>query len=193
MIGDPHIFTLDGLGYTFNGRGEFILIQTTNGSFTVQGRMIAAKDQNGNPVSATLFSAVVAKQSNSDTIQFEVSRRGIDTLVNGERVNFSFQELELGMVILKHLGNDTYGAVFPNGAYIIVERQLELLTFYVSLPSSFINSTQGLMGLFNSDKSDDLLPRHQSTSIPQNSSLQNIHEAFGLSCKLREYLHSYNT
>ena len=181
MIGDPHIVTLDGLEYTFNGRGEFTLIQTTDSLFTVQGRMIAAKDQNGNPVSATLFSAVVAEQSNSDTVQFEVSRRGIDMLVNGERVNFRFQELELGTVILKHLG-DKYGAVFPSGAYIVVERQLELLKLLVSLPSSFMNSTQGLMGLFNGDTVDDLLPRHQSAPIPPNSSLQCIHEAFGLSC-----------
>ena len=183
VIGDPHIITLDGLEYTFNGRGEFILIQTTNDLLTVQGRMIAAKDRNGNPVPATLFSAVVAK-SNSDIVQFEISRRGIDTLVNGERVNFRFQELELETVIIKHLGNDTYGARFSSGVYILVERQLELLKLIVSLPSSFMNSTLGLMGLYNGDASDDLLPRHQSTPISQNSSLLYIHEAFGLSCTL---------
>lgn len=36
MFGDPHMVTLDGLKYTFNGKGEFTLIETTNNSFSLQ-------------------------------------------------------------------------------------------------------------------------------------------------------------
>ena len=30
MRGDPHFTTMDGLTYTFNGRGEFVLLKTEN-------------------------------------------------------------------------------------------------------------------------------------------------------------------
>ena len=30
MRGDPHFTTMDGLTYTFNGRGEFILLKAAN-------------------------------------------------------------------------------------------------------------------------------------------------------------------
>ena len=44
MFGDPHLLTLDGHQYTFNGRGEFILIETRDDRFTLQGRMIPAEN-----------------------------------------------------------------------------------------------------------------------------------------------------
>ena len=69
--GDPHLVTLDGLRYTFNGRGEYTLIQTTNNVFTLQGRMITASGVDETTVDATVFSAIAAKDNNSDTVQFE--------------------------------------------------------------------------------------------------------------------------
>lgn len=40
MFGDPHITTLDGVNYTFNGLGDFLLVgaQDGNSSFLLQGR-----------------------------------------------------------------------------------------------------------------------------------------------------------
>ncbi len=52
--GDPHIKTLDGRDYTFNGLGEYILSQTleTNPEFYIQGRTSQVPD-----VQATEFTA----------------------------------------------------------------------------------------------------------------------------------------
>lgn len=36
-FGDPHITTSDGLGYTFNGLGEYLFTQIENGA-TIQAR-----------------------------------------------------------------------------------------------------------------------------------------------------------
>ena len=37
LRGDPHITTLDDLTYTFNGHGEFILVESTSGTnFMIQ-------------------------------------------------------------------------------------------------------------------------------------------------------------
>ena len=39
MVGDPHICTLDGFRYTFNGLGEFTLLTTKGMDFTLQVRL----------------------------------------------------------------------------------------------------------------------------------------------------------
>ena len=57
--------TLDGLSYTFNGLGEYWLIQSDK--FALQGRTAKAIGKDGNPVNATIFSAFGAKDGNSST------------------------------------------------------------------------------------------------------------------------------
>ena len=59
MIGDPHISTLDGAQYTFNGLGEYTLISivTAQLNFTLQGRTDLAETDNGTLVNATVFTA----------------------------------------------------------------------------------------------------------------------------------------
>ena len=68
FYGDPHIRTLDGFQYTFNGLGEYTLIETTYGNFTLQGRTAKAIDKKGAERDATIFSAFAAKDDDSDTV-----------------------------------------------------------------------------------------------------------------------------
>ena len=68
FFGDPHINTLDNLAYTFNGLGEYVLINTVNSTFTLQGRTARVKDANGTLGDATVFSAFAAKDLTSDTV-----------------------------------------------------------------------------------------------------------------------------
>ena len=58
--GDPHITTLDGRRYTFNGRGEYVLLRTTSSNFEFQGRTTLAADSN-----ATIFSAFVMREGDN--------------------------------------------------------------------------------------------------------------------------------
>ncbi len=46
--GDPHLTTLDGVGYTFNGWGEYNLfeIRTSEARFLLQGRTIPVTNSN---------------------------------------------------------------------------------------------------------------------------------------------------
>ena len=78
FYGDPHIRTLDGFEYTFNGLGEYTLIETTHGEFTLQGRTAKVRDENGQETDATVFSAFAARDRDSDTVHVEMttSRRG---------------------------------------------------------------------------------------------------------------------
>ena len=45
--GDPHISTLDGKEYTFNGLGEYVLLQTDMNMFTMLGRTEQTLSSNG--------------------------------------------------------------------------------------------------------------------------------------------------
>ena len=186
MFGDPHLVTLDGLKYTFNGQGEYTLVETEDNSFFFQGRMVAATDVNGNPALGTVFSAVVATQDDSDTVQLEVSRRGLDVLVDGVRVEFvGVPEQEFNNVTVSDLGNNTFSARFSNGGYIEAQEANDIISFlFFRLPNSYQGQTRGLLGNFNGDTSDDLVPQFGNQSISTSSSLQEIHEMFGVTCKL---------
>ena len=72
MFGDPHINTLDSLAYTFNGLGEYILINTVNSSFTLQGRTMRTIT-NGTQMDSTIFTAAAAKDLASDNINVQLN------------------------------------------------------------------------------------------------------------------------
>ena len=73
FFGDPHIHTLDNLTYTFNGLGEYTLIEISDGNFTLQGRTVKALDKDGAQMNATVFSAFAAKDSDSDRVHIEMN------------------------------------------------------------------------------------------------------------------------
>lgn len=75
MFGDPHITTLDGKLYTFNGYGEYTLlkINTSTTTFELQARTELATAQNGGKSNATVFSAFVAQDQTGTNMQVEMS------------------------------------------------------------------------------------------------------------------------
>ena len=55
----------------------------------------------------------------------------------------------------------------------------------VSLPETFKDKKiSGLMGSFNGEILDDLLPNEGTVPLSLNSTIQEIHEKFGLTCEL---------
>ena len=181
--------TMDGFKYTFNGLGEFVLIDTTDGSFTLQGRMIQAKDNTGSPISATVFSAIVAKEFDSDTVQFQLVEsqivvNEIDALVNGELVDFEgLPNQQFNNVTLRKSANAIL-AIFSSGVRLETKVENGIISvFSTSLPKGYRSQTFGLMGNYNGDESDDLLPRGSSVPISTTSSMQDIHNLFGITCK----------
>ena len=80
-----------------------------------------------------------------------------------------------------------YGVRFSCGVNIETRKQLEYLSAVaVSLPVSFMNHTTGLLGYFNGNQRDDLLPKRDVNPLPLNSDLLAIHEGFGLTCELND-------
>ena len=187
-IGDPHIITLDGFQYTFNGKGEFVLIDHVNGRFTLQGRMTDIREvlpTSFNP--ATVFSAIVGKQSDSDAVQFEINqqRNGIDIIVGGKMINLDGVFLEtFNEVTVFNLGNKTFAATFSSGCDIKVKEENGFISvFSVTVPSSFKGLTRGILGNYNGDTTDDLIARNDNQPLSHDSSIKVIHEEFGITCK----------
>ena len=149
--------------------------------------MVAAEGDTGASVAATVFSAIVGKQDYSDAVQLELSRRGIDALVNGERVDFeAVSSQDFNNVTVVDLGNNTIAALFSCGAYVEAKEENGIISvLLVGLSGTFSGETRGLMGNFNGDTSDDLVPKNSTAALPTDSSLQEIHENFGVTCKYK--------
>jgi len=145
--------------------------------------MVEATDADGNLAPATVFSAIAGKQDDSDTVQFVQSRRGLDILVNGTRIE-DVTAIPYNGVNIVVQENSTFGAIFSSGAYVEVREENGIsLSVVVSLPKSFRGKTRGLMGTYNGNTSDDLLPQSGTNPIPHNSSIQQIHDLFGTTCE----------
>lgn len=156
--------TMDGLKYTFNGLGEFVLIDTIDGSFTLQGRMIQAQNDTGSPILATSFSAIVAKEFDSDTVQFQLAESEIlvdeiDALVNGELLDFEgLPHQQFNNVTLRKSANAIL-AIFSSGVHLEAKVENGIISAVsTTLPKSYRSLTSGLMGNYNGDDADDLLP-----------------------------------
>ena len=85
--GDPHIKTLDGGNYTFNGLGEYVMIDARDGTFQLQARTGLAQ---GNSTIATIFTAGTAKEENTDIVEVRVKKGGKIPFKN---VNVTFLSL----------------------------------------------------------------------------------------------------
>jgi len=73
--GDPHIRTLDSQNFTFNGLGEYTLLQVRQEdvSFDLQGRTSRPLREGGKYSTATIFSAFAALERQTNArIHFEL-------------------------------------------------------------------------------------------------------------------------
>ena len=187
-FGDPHLVTLDGYKYTFNGKGEFILVETTDEGFILQGRMVEqprSNDSNQTISGGTVFGAFVAKENNSDTVQFEINQQGLVALVNGDLVDFGMVVSQrFANVTVSDNGNGTLSADFTSGNSIqVTERNGIISDILITISNKYFNRTRGLLGQFNGDTTDDLRPANSSVPLPLDSSPEMIHYQFGLTCE----------
>ncbi|KAJ8307335.1 hypothetical protein KUTeg_015419 [Tegillarca granosa] len=67
FYGDPHIESLDGKQYTFNGLGEYVLMKIVNENvtFELQARTERILKENGTYNNATVFTAFALKEGNT--------------------------------------------------------------------------------------------------------------------------------
>lgn len=89
MFGDPHIKTIDGLPYTYNGLGEYWLVKSD--MFDMQGRTSQAWDSNDQPVLASIFSAFSAQDKTDPPVPVTTTRSP-DVTVASPRLHIALDQ-----------------------------------------------------------------------------------------------------
>ncbi|XP_066276369.1 uncharacterized protein [Branchiostoma lanceolatum] len=184
-LGDPHLTTLDGKSFTFNGLGEYQVFGVPDVMLVVQGRTRKAVDVNGTETKATIFSAFVAKQGESSTVQMNLKddASGIDVYVD-RQIFGGFADLVVGdgqdfnNVTVSKGGNGSVVTTFSSGIALEVAVDVGIMAITVMAPPKFKGNTKGLLGLWNDDVTDDFT-RPDGTSISINASDSDIYYSFG--------------
>ena len=63
------MITLDGVEYTFNGYGEYQILQVAPSGFKLQGRMQPLINSYGRKTPGTVYKAFAMKENGSDIVQ----------------------------------------------------------------------------------------------------------------------------
>ncbi|XP_061862007.1 mucin-4-like [Colius striatus] len=188
-FGDPHITTLDGLTYTFNGLGDFVLLLASDAqtSFVLHGRTART-----GMAQATNFVAFAAQyiSATTTTVEWTLGSQGdIQVLLNNKTIQFSYsQDMDADVyyspgVLLVNTSSLT--AVFDGATAVSISATSKILSVVCSLPDGYHNRTKGLLGTWDHDLTDDFqMPN--GTSIPVNSSEEEIY-SYGMTWAVGEH------
>ncbi|XP_041070867.1 uncharacterized protein LOC121292663 isoform X2 [Carcharodon carcharias] len=201
FFGDPHVVTLDNVKYTFNGLGEFILLNVKDENdtlvFNLQGRTLRAGENRTSQ--ATSFVALAAQRSNGTKVQWNINDNDeIILMVDGNIVNVTENSTFINQVTLQKTSNNETVATFEGGTSVTVSGTKGTLAFTTSLDNSLKNKTEGLLGVWNDDKTDDFKAANgtyldfDGTNLPKEAQ---IFFDFGLTWKttVNISVFTYNT
>ncbi|RDD39051.1 Fibrillin-2 [Trichoplax sp. H2] len=183
--GDPHVRTFDGKLYTFNELGEYILLQTINKNFQLQGRTMKAIRNSSLSAAAIVFSEFATMEIGADIVQFTLNStfNGIDILVN-RTISFNMDSLsenetrEFNNVDVTRLSNITVAAIFTSGVSMEVTLLTQMLTIAFNGPDEIKGITSGLLGTWNDNINDDF-KRPNGSYLNINSTESQIFYNFG--------------
>ena len=188
--GDPHFITLDGKQYTFNGLGEYTLLDALNGKFIIQIQTKQAVDQNGDAIKASTISVITMKQNDKPTVQAHLHDvLGIEVVVKSDLNNDGYDKLDFEYVPVSQFDGGRVSVEtdfsrlfsFENGVVIIVKAANDILSFQLSIPETFYDKTKGLLGVWNNKQDDDFLTP-DGTTISIQSTEEEIFHQFGEKC-----------
>ena len=192
---------MDGLTYTFNGLGEYTLLQSDANDLTIQTRLVPVDTTTG--LDGTVIKAVVVVHGAVQPVQVEQGSDGMLLYVDGTAVDAPENENE-GLIITE---SETYDSITEfsssaessaeyislrtidenliiltsSGASVMVSSSSSILHLSVEVNDAFINSTKGLLGYLNGDPSDDFY-RPDGTVLSSDSTESDIYD-YGLLCE----------
>ncbi|XP_071101363.1 uncharacterized protein [Haliotis cracherodii] len=199
FFGDPHFMALDGTVFTFNGLGEYKLIelQPEDNTFTfkLQCRTAQAVNSTGAKVNATLFSAFAAEQSgslgsarmhielNNDKTRFVIYCDDLDmTTQFYDEANFSRTS---DIFIISKLNDTRAEFSFPKiGVVVTVAIISGTLSHSAVLEERHKGLPKGLLGNYNDIDTDDFMSPN-GTLYSANSTDKQLF-AFGQSWALTQ-------
>ena len=204
MWGDPHLDTMDGTSFTFNGIGEFVLLSSSANNLNIQVRM-----KQYQTFEASVITAVAIKYKQLPVVQLEINSNNQYLLyfngkdqsdilpTAGNLIVFSidanaaiFHGQNLSSLDLTNKNNvflvnvnGTYVMATSTGAVIQIGSELTFLYCVLELGSDFFGNTEGLLGYYDDDPSNDYrLP--DGTTLSGSMTEEELYSGFGVKCKL---------
>ncbi|KAJ7394079.1 hypothetical protein OS493_003754 [Desmophyllum pertusum] len=181
-FGDPHIITFDSVEYTFNGFGEYTVLNVNNSQFILQGRMQPLNGGHNGKSPATVFTAFAMKQQGGSSIQVQRNDlQSINVCIDGipSVIDYGHEQQATGVFIRNSSreNNPRVILAFNSGITVYVENAA-VLQMAVAVPVEFKGKTSGLLGYWddNSDK-EYLLPNNKYLNTA--STMSEIHHTFG--------------
>ncbi|XP_070174362.1 fibrillin-1-like [Littorina saxatilis] len=188
IFGDPHIITPDEREYTFNGWGEYTLITLNSGDsdFVLQGRTSPTeRETDDSPAKATVFRAFGAEENGTRVfVQLDPNTNN-SLIIYGDGTDYTRRFQEEGddfLVDEDHFtlmrDNGSLAVIFPSEIVFSVSIGWKSLVLGVFVPEKFRNQTRGLLGNYNTIKTDDfVLP--DGTVLNDTLTDRQIHYQFG--------------
>ncbi|XP_013171596.1 PREDICTED: uncharacterized protein K03H1.5 isoform X2 [Papilio xuthus] len=193
IFGDPHIITFDDLQYTFNGKGEYVLVRVDHPQLKldVQGRFEQVPRNIYGPVNATHLTSVVAASNNSVPIEVRLRpqhaqwRYRLDVFADNKRIYFDRPALRVqyfpGVTVYQPmyiLNQSEIVIMFSSGAGIEVVENKGFMTARVYLPWNYMNQTRGLFGNWSLDLNDDFMRPDGTLATVDINNFQSAHRDF---------------
>ncbi|XP_071491471.1 protein mesh-like [Diadema antillarum] len=183
--GDPHFTTFDELSYTFNGYGEFTLLEALQGEFVLQVRTAPFSGTD-----ASVIVAIAARYGDGDVIHVQTNERRVMDAYIKPRGESSFSRLDFDVSTrwtftdVSVTGEDISSqgilvAFIDRGVGIELWATEGAMSILLSVPETFKGNTKGLMGTWNNRTSDDFVTP-SGRVLPTNLTTEEIHYDFGL-------------
>ncbi|CAH0591404.1 unnamed protein product [Chrysodeixis includens] len=193
IFGDPHIVTFDDLQYTFNGKGEYVLVRVDHPQLKldVQGRFEQVPRNIHGRVNATHLTSVVAASNNSVSVEVRLRpqhaqwRYRLDVFADNKRVYFDRPSLRVqyfpGVTVyqpLYVLNQSEIVIMFASGAGVEVVENKGFMSARVYLPWNYMNQTRGLFGNWSLDINDDFTRPDGTRATVDLNNFQTAHRDF---------------
>lgn len=176
---DPHLQTLDGLGYDFQSVGEFTLVKSTTDDFEIQTR----QQPWGNSTSVSTNTAVAIK-IDGQRIAF-YANQAQPLLINGTATKLSEGELyAVGQNLITREG-DRYNIITANNDLIQISDRGSFLNINLGLADNRQGKVVGLLGNFNDNRNDDFALR-DGTAIGGSISNQQLYGDYAASWRITQ-------
>ncbi|XP_053395361.1 uncharacterized protein LOC123523940 isoform X4 [Mercenaria mercenaria] len=184
--GDPHFRTLDGNNYTFNGLGEYILLEIEDHGFILQARTRRAIKEDGTQSFATIFTAFAAKDQSNASFHVELNDAENGLTLYGNDVDlsllfrdnggkpFRYRSEENNLALIRK--DDTLIVFFPSvGIALNITVGVKMLSLNVIVPKDYRNMTRGLLGNYDGLPENDFTAPN-GTVLDSNMNDSEIHE-----------------
>ena len=144
VLGDPHFTTLDGADFTFNGWGEYLLLNITNGStlFELQARTEPVPGS-----AATQLAAIVFAMLRETLVEVHLVNRELVIYLDGtDRTSMlanTNDTYSTDFLSITRTSPTSILATFPRKIGVDIDASGTMLAFTMIVPTVFQGLTKG--------------------------------------------------